>query len=226
MNLIIIGPPGSGKGTQGKLIAERCRILQISTGDILREAVRNGSALGLKAKASMDRGDLVPDEVVIGIIEEWLMQGNYGKGFLLDGFPRTVAQAHALERMLDRRGWAIDHVISIEIEREELIRRLMGRRTCGRCGAMYHALFNPPKKDGICDQCGGSLYQREDDKEETIRSRFDVYSQQTGPVIQYYASKGLVRAINGVGPIDDIFNRILEVMEGREAYAKRGSHPS
>jgi adenylate kinase len=226
VNLIIIGPPGSGKGTQGKLIAERCRIPQISTGDILREAVRNGSALGLKAKASMGRGDLVPDEVVIGIIEERLMQGGCGKGFLLDGFPRTVAQAHALERMLGRRGLAIDHVISIEIEREELIRRLMGRRTCGRCGAMYHALFNPPKKEGICDQCGGSLYQRDDDKEETIRSRFDVYSQQTGPVIQYYASKGLVRAINGVGPIDDIFDRILEVMEGREAYAKRGSHPS
>lgn len=226
MNLIIIGPPGSGKGTQGQRIAERYRIPQISTGDILREAVRNGSALGLKAKASMAQGALVPDEVVIGIIEERLMKGDCGRGFLLDGFPRTVAQANALERMLGRRGLAIDHVISIEIEREELIRRLMGRRTCARCGAMYHILFNPPKKEGICDQCGGSLYQRDDDKEETIRSRLDVYSQQTGPVIQYYASKGLVRAINGIGPIDGIFDRILEVMEGREAYAKRGSHPS
>lgn len=226
MNLIIIGPPGSGKGTQGKLIAERYRIPQISTGDILREAVRNGSALGLKAKASMAKGVLVSDEVVIGIIEERLMKGDCGKGFLLDGFPRTLAQANALERMLGRRGLAIDHVISIEIEREELIKRLMGRRTCGRCGGMYHVLFNPPKKEGVCDQCGGSLYQRDDDKEETIRSRLDVYSQQTGPVIQYYASKGLVRAINGIGPIDGIFGRILEVMEGREAYAKRGSHPS
>ena len=226
MNLIIIGPPGSGKGTQGKLIAERYRIPQISTGDILREAVRNGSALGLKAKASMDKGALVPDEVVIGIIEERLMKGDCGEGFILDGFPRTVAQANALERMLGRRGLAIDHVFSIEIEREELIRRLMGRRTCGGCGAMYHVLFNPPKKEGICDQCGGSLYQRDDDKEGTIRSRLDVYSQQTGPVIQYYASKGLVRAINGIGPIEGIFDRILEVMEGREAYAKRGSHPS
>jgi adenylate kinase len=226
VNLIIIGPPGSGKGTQGKLIAERYRIPQISTGDILREAVRNGSALGLKAKAFMAKGALVPDEVVIGIIEERLLKGDCGKGFILDGFPRTVAQANALERMLGRRGLAIDHVISIEIEREELIRRLMGRRTCGRCGAMYHVLFNPPKKEGICDQCGDSLYQRDDDKEETIRSRLDVYSQQTGPVIQYYASKGLVRAINGIGPIDGIFDRILEVMEGRETYAKRGSHPS
>jgi adenylate kinase len=226
VNLIIIGPPGSGKGTQGKLIAERYRIPQISTGDILREAVRNGSALGLKAKASMAKGALVPDEVVIGIIEERLMKGDCGEGFILDGFPRTVAQANALERMLGRRGLAIDHVFSIEIEREELIRRLMGRRTCGGCGAMYHVLFNPPKKEGICDQCGGSLYQRDDDKEGTIRSRLDVYSQQTGPVIQYYASKGLVRGINGIGPIDGIFDRILEVMEGREAYAKRGSHPS
>lgn len=226
MNLIIIGPPGSGKGTQGKLIAERYRIPQISTGDMLREAVRNGSVLGLKAKTSMAKGALVPDEVVIEIIEERLIKRDCRKGFLLDGFPRTVAQATALERMLGRRGLAIDHVISIEIDREELIRRLMGRRTCGRCGAMYHVLFNPPKKAGMCDQCGGSLYQRDDDEEETIRSRLDVYSQQTGPVIQYYASKGLVRAINGIGPIDGIFDRILEVMEGREAYAKRGSHPS
>ncbi len=224
MNLIIIGPPGSGKGTQGGLVAERYHIPQISTGDILREAVRNGSPLGLKAKAFMVRGELVPDEVVIGIIEDRLMQGDCGKGFLLDGFPRTVAQAEALEEMLGKRGLALDHVINIEIEMEELIRRLMGRRTCSRCGAMYHLLFNPPKKEGICDQCGGSLYERDDDKEETIRSRLDVYSQQTGPVIQYYASQGLVRSINGIGHIDDIFHRILEAIEEREAYAKRGSH--
>jgi adenylate kinase len=226
MNLIVIGPPGSGKGTQGRLIAERYHIPQISTGDILREAVRNGSALGLEAKTSMVRGELVPDEVVIGIIEDRLMQRDCGKGFLLDGFPRTVAQADALERMLGKRGLVIDHVINIEIEMEELVKRLRGRRTCSRCGAMYHLLFNPPKKEGVCDQCGGSLYQRDDDKEETIRSRFEVYSQQTEPVIQYYASKGLVRSINGVGHMDDIFHRILEVIEDREAYAKRRSNPS
>ena len=226
MNLIIIGPPGSGKGTQGGLVAKRYHIPQISTGDILREAVRNGSALGLKAKASMVRGGLVPDEVVIGIIEDRLIQRDCGKGFLLDGFPRTVAQAEALERMLGKRGLALDHVIKIEIEMEELIRRLRGRRTCSRCGAMYHLLSNPPKKEGICDQCGGSLYERDDDKEETIRSRLDVYSQQTEPVIQYYASQGLVRSINGVGHIDDIFHRILEAIEEGEAYAKRGSHRS
>jgi adenylate kinase len=224
MNLIIIGPPGSGKGTQGGLVAERFHIPQIATGDILRDAVRNRSVLGLKANAFMVKGELVPDEVVIGIIEDRLMQRDCAKGFLLDGFPRTVVQAEALEGMLGKRGLALDHVINIEIETGELINRLMGRRTCSRCSTMYHLLFNPPKKEGICDQCGGSLYERDDDKEETIRSRLDVYSQQTGPVIQYYASQGLIRSINGVGHIDDIFHRILEAIEEREAYAKRGSH--
>ncbi len=224
MNLIIIGPPGSGKGTQGGLVAERFHIPQIATGDILRDAVRNRSALGLKANAFMVKGELVPDEVVIGIIEDRLMQRDCAKGFLLDGFPRTVVQAEALEGMLGKRGLALDHVINIEIETGELLKRLMGRRTCNRCSAMYHLLFNPPKKEGICDQCGGSLYERDDDKEETIRSRLDIYSQQTGPVIQYYASQGLIRSINGVGHIDDIFHRILEAIEEREAYAKRGSH--
>ncbi len=226
MNLIIIGPPGSGKGTQGGLVAKRYHVPQISTGDILREAVRNGSVLGLKAKACMVRGGLVPDEVVIGIIEDRLIQRDCRKGFLLDGFPRTVAQAEALERMLGKRGLALDHVINIEIEMEELIRRLRGRRTCSRCGAMYHLLSNPPKKEGVCDQCGGSLYERDDDKEETIRSRLDVYSQQTEPVIQYYATQGLVRSINGIGHIDDIFFRILEAIEEGEDYAKRGSNRS
>lgn len=225
MNLIIMGPPGSGKGTQGKLIAEKYHIPQISTGDILREAISNGLALGLKARAYMARGELVPDEVVIGIIEDRLIQRNYEKGFLLDGFPRTVAQAEALQRMLGKRGLTVDHVINIEIEAEELISRLRGRRTCSKCGAMYHLLFNPPKKDGICDTCGGSLYQRDDDKEETIRSRLDIYSQQTRPVIQYYASQGLLRSIDGVGNIGDIFHRILEKIEYRETYAKRGSYP-
>jgi adenylate kinase len=226
MNVIIMGPPGSGKGTQGKLIAEKYHIPQISTGDILREAVSNGSALGLEAKAYMVRGELVPDEVVIGIFEDRLMQRDCGRGFLLDGFPRTVVQANALERMLGKKGLAIDHVINIETEARELIRRLRGRRTCSKCGAMYHPLSNPPKKEGICDICGGSLYQRDDDKEETIRSRFEVHFHRTEPVIRYYASQEVVRSINGVGNIDDIFHRILEAIEDKETYAKRGSHPS
>jgi len=225
MHVIIMGPPGSGKGTQGKLIAEKYHIPQISTGDILREAVRHGSALGLKAKAYMVRGELVPDEVVIEIIQERVEQRNCERGFLLDGFPRTVAQANALERMLGKRGLGIDHVINMEIETEELIRRLRGRMTCSRCGAMYHLLFTPPKKEGMCDICGDSLYQRDDDKEETIRSRMEVYSHQTGPLIQYYASQGLVRSVNGVGNIDNIFHRILEAIEDGKTYAKRGSNP-
>jgi adenylate kinase len=226
MNVIIMGPPGSGKGTQGGLIAEKYHIPQISTGDILREAISNGSALGLEANSYMVRGELVPDEVVIEIIEERVMGWNCRRGFLLDGFPRTVAQANALERMLGKRGLAIDHVIDIELETKELMRRLRGRRTCSRCAAMFHLVFKPPKKEGICDICGGSLYQRDDDKEETIRSRLEVYSHQTGPVIQFYASQGLVRFINGVGNIDDIFHRIVATIEDRETYAKRGSHPS
>jgi adenylate kinase len=225
MHVIIMGPPGSGKGTQGKLIAEKYHIPQISTGDILREAVRHGSALGLKAKAYMVRGELVPDEVVIEIIQERVEQRNCERGFLLDGFPRTVAQANALERMLGKRGLGIDHVINMEIETEELISRLRGRMTCSRCGAMYHLLFTPPKKEGMCDICGDSLYQRDDDKEETIRSRMEVYSHQTGPLIQYYASQGLVRSVNGVGNIDDIFHRILEAIGDGKTYAKRGSNP-
>jgi adenylate kinase len=226
MNLIIIGPPGSGKGTQGKLIAEKYHIPQISTGDILREAVRDGTALGLRAKAFMGKGGLAPDGMVIGIIEDRLVQRGCVNGFLLDGFPRTVAQAEALERVLGKTGLAIDHVINIEIEREELIRRLMERRTCGKCGAMYHPTFNPPERKGICDKCGAFLYQRDDDREETIRSRLEVYSRQTGPVIQYYAAQGLVRPIHGMGHIDDIFHRIREAIEEKEMYAKRGSNPS
>ncbi len=226
MNVIIMGPPGSGKGTQGKLIADKYHILALSTGDILRETVKKGSVLGLKAKAYMVRGELVPDEVVIGIVEERVRQWNCGRGFLLDGFPRTVVQANALERMMEKMGLAIDHVINIEIEMEELIRRLRGRRTCSRCGAMYHVLFTPPRKDGMCDICGGALYQRDDDKEKAIRSRLQFYSRQTGPVIQYYDAQGLVRSINGVGHIDDIFHRIVEAIERKERYAKRRSHPS
>ncbi len=226
MHVIIMGPPGSGKGTQAKLIAGKYHIPQIATGDILREAVGGGLAPGLETKVYMTRGELVPDEVVIGIIEGRVTQGNCGRGFLLDGFPRTLDQANALEGMLGKRGLTIDHVINIEIEMEELIRRLRGRRTCSKCGAMYHLLFNPPEKEGICDICGGSLYQRDDDKEGTIRSRFEVYSNQTEPVIQYYASQGLVRFINGVGKIDDIFFRIVEAIEDRKKYAKRRSHPS
>ncbi|HIC91085.1 MAG TPA: adenylate kinase [Syntrophaceae bacterium] len=214
MNLILLGGPGAGKGTQAKKLIEKYGIPQISTGDILRAAVKEGTELGLKAKAYMDKGELVPDELVIGIIEERLKQPDCQKGYMLDGFPRTVVQADALDQVLRNMGSKIDHVISIDVDKEELVKRLTGRRTCRQCGAMYHIMFNPPKKEGACDKCDGELYQRDDDNEETVRSRLEVYEKQTFPLIQYYKDKGLLRTIDGIGSIDEIFNRITKILEG------------
>lgn len=213
MNLILLGPPGAGKGTQARMIVERYHIPQISTGDILRTAVKEGTPLGMKAKAFMDQGQLVPDEVVIGIIEERLKEPDCHSGFILDGFPRTFAQAEALQSILNKVGKSIDHAISIEVDPEELVRRLTGRRTCKKCGAMFHLLFHPPKKEGMCDRCGGMLYQREDDKEETIRTRLKEYQKQTAPLIQYYKVKNHFRPIQGVGGKDQIFERIARVLD-------------
>lgn len=212
MNLIMLGPPGSGKGTQAKRLTERFGIPQISTGDILREAVKEGTPLGKEAKRYMDEGKLVPDEVVVGIVRERLKEPDCEKGFILDGFPRTVAQAEALDRILEEMGRKIDHVIDIEVSEDELLKRLTGRRTCKRCGAMYHIIFNPPKRDGICDQCGGELYQRDDDREETIKARLKVYREQTAPLIDYYEKRGLLRRIEGSGKIDEIEERILKAI--------------
>ncbi|HEX15603.1 MAG: adenylate kinase [Deltaproteobacteria bacterium] len=212
MNLIMLGPPGSGKGTQAKRLTERFGIPQISTGDILREAVKEGTPLGKEAKRYMDEGKLVPDEVVVGIVRERLKEPDCEKGFILDGFPRTVAQAEALDRILEEMGRKIDHVIDIEVSEDELLKRLTGRRTCKRCGAMYHIIFNPPKRDGICDQCGGELYQRDDDKEETIKARLKVYREQTAPLIDYYEKRGLLRRIEGSGKIEEIEERILKAI--------------
>ncbi len=215
MNLIFLGPPGSGKGTQAKMLVDKYGIPQISTGDILREAVKEGTPLGKEAKKYMDEGKLVPDEVVVGIVRERLKEPDCTKGFILDGFPRTIPQAEALDKTLREMGKGIDHVLSLEVDREELVRRLSGRRTCKRCGAMYHIIFDPPKKDGVCDRCGGELYQRDDDKEETIRERLRVYEEQTAPLIEYYRKKGLLRPIDGVGKIEEIFARIRETIEGK-----------
>ncbi len=212
MNLIMLGPPGSGKGTQAKRLTERFGIPQISTGDILREAVKEGTPLGKEAKRYMDEGKLVPDEVVVGIVRERLKEPDCEKGFILDGFPRTVAQAEALDQILEEMGRKIDHVIDIEVSEDELLKRLTGRRTCKRCGAMYHIIFNPPKRDGICDQCGGELYQRDDDREETIKARLKVYREQTAPLIDYYEKRGLLRRIEGSGKIDEIEERILKAI--------------
>jgi len=214
MNLILLGPPGAGKGTQAQRIVERYHIPQVSTGDILRTAVKEGTPLGKKAKAFMDQGQLVPDEVVIGIIEGRLRAPDCNPGFILDGFPRTIVQAEALQAILTKMGKSIDHVINIEVYSEELVRRLTGRRTCKNCGAMFHLLFHPPKREGVCDRCGGVLYQREDDKEETIRMRLREYEKQTTPLIQHYQLKNGLRSVQGVGGQDEIFEQIVRLLDG------------
>ncbi|OGP93700.1 MAG: adenylate kinase [Deltaproteobacteria bacterium RBG_16_54_18] len=214
MNLILLGPPGSGKGTQAKKIVERYHIPQISTGDILRAAVKEQTPLGKEAKAYMDQGKLVPDEVVIGIVRDRLKAADCKNGFILDGFPRTVPQAEALAATLQTMNRTIDYVVSIDVNNEELLKRLTGRRTCRGCGAMYHLIFDPPRKEGVCDRCGGELYQRDDDKEETIKERLRVYDAQTAPLIAYYRDKGSLRTIDGVGAMEQIFQAIVKVVEG------------
>jgi adenylate kinase len=213
MDIILLGPPGSGKGTQAQKMVEQYHIPQISTGDILRGAVKEQTPLGVEAKGYMNQGTLVPDEVVVGIVRERLKEPDCKGGFILDGFPRTVPQAEALDSTLGEMQRAIDHVVSIEVPNEELIKRLTGRRTCRNCGAMYHVIFDPPAKEGVCDRCGGELYQRDDDREETIRARLQVYEEQTAPLIAYYRGKRLLRAIAGVGAIEEIFQSIVQAIE-------------
>jgi adenylate kinase len=214
-NLILLGPPGVGKGTQAKLLIERFGIPQISTGDILRAAVKELTPMGVKAKGFMDSGALVPDAVVIGIVEERLAQSDCEKGFILDGFPRTVAQADALSQVLDGMGRAVDHVISLSVEKAELLKRLTGRRACPKCGAVYHIEFAPPKSADRCDACSGELIQREDDKEATILHRLAVYDEQTAPLIAYYSSKGLLRSVDGLGTVEGIQSAILSCIEAK-----------
>jgi adenylate kinase len=212
MNIILLGPPGAGKGTQAKMLVEKYQIPQISTGDILRAAVKEGSPLGKEAKACMDKGELVPDSVVIGIVEERIQQSDCANGYMLDGFPRTVPQAEALDGMLKNLSSQIDHVVSIEVANEELVGRLTGRRTCRDCGAGFHVMFDPPEKEGVCDKCGGELYQRDDDNVETVTSRLEVYESQTLPLIDYYTAQGKIRPIDGVGDIKEIFGRVTQVL--------------
>ena len=213
MNIILLGPPGAGKGTQAKMMIDRYRIPQISTGDILRAALKERTPLGLKAKEYMDKGLLVPDEVVIDIIQARLKEADCRDGYILDGFPRTVAQAQALDKVLSAMNSGIDHVISIDVDKGELIKRLTGRRTCRQCGRGYHAIFDPPLNKGLCDKCQGELYQRDDDNEDTVRNRLEVYDSQTFPLIQYYKEKNLVRSIDGQGGIQQIFDRIVQVLK-------------
>ncbi len=212
MNIILLGPPGAGKGTQAKRLTEKYGIPQISTGDMLRAALKDGAPLGLEAKKYMDRGALVPDSVVIGLVKDRIQKPDCARGYMLDGFPRNVSQAEALDGMLNGLGQKTDDVICIEVPSSELIARLTGRRTCRNCGNGFHVMFDPPKKDGICDRCGGELYQRDDDNEATVSSRLKTYEDQTKPLIDYYTRQGKLRRIDGVGSMDAIFDRVKAVL--------------
>jgi adenylate kinase len=211
-NLVLLGAPGAGKGTQAKMLAGKYGILHISTGDILRENVSNNTELGKKAKEYMDKGELVPDTVLIGIIRDRLSKPDTDNGFLLDGYPRTIPQAEALDNIFGQLGKRLDAVIDIEVPDDELVARLAGRRMC-KCGASYHVKFNPPKKDGMCDVCSGELYQRDDDTESSVKTRLVAYYNQTHPLIDYYSDKGLLRTVSGTRGIEDIFGEITVVIE-------------
>ncbi|MBI2080879.1 MAG: adenylate kinase [candidate division NC10 bacterium] len=212
MRLILLGPPGAGKGTQAQRLTEKLGIPQVSTGDMLRAAVAAGTPLGREAKAYMDRGALVPDGVVIGIIRERLKAPDCARGYILDGFPRTVAQAEALGETLEAMGTPLTAVLSLTVDPEELVRRLAGRRSCGSCGAAYHLDTAPPRRPGRCDRCGGELFQREDDREETIRKRLAVYRDQTAPLVVYYRGRGLLKEVDGRGEIADVFARVCRLL--------------
>jgi adenylate kinase len=212
MRLIMLGPPGAGKGTQAKTLAAQLGVPQISTGDLLRAAVAAGTELGRQAKARMDAGELVPDELVVAMVRERLRQDECRPGFILDGFPRSLPQAGALDEMLRREGLGLDWVLSIEVGEEEVLRRLGGRRNCPACGAMYHVEFNPPRHEGVCDKCGGKLVIRDDDNEATIRNRMKVYRQQTEPLKEYYRGKGLLAEVNGTGTPEEIGKRLRQAL--------------
>lgn len=215
VNLIFLGPPGAGKGTQANLLVRQYGIPQISTGDILRSAVANQTVMGVRAKSYMDAGLLVPDEVVVGIVNERLACDDCRSGFILDGFPRTVAQADALGVMLGGAGRSIEHVVSFEVDYAVLLGRLTGRRMCKECGRGFHVVYDRSSVEGRCDACGGELYQRDDDKEETIRRRLDVYDEQTVPLKQYYERASLLRRVDALGSIEAVFQSIQNILASR-----------
>jgi adenylate kinase len=217
MRVVLVGAPGAGKGTQAKYIARHFDIPAISTGDIFRANLAAKTDLGLEAKRYMDAGDLVPDEVTIGIVRDRLAQDDVDGGFLLDGFPRTVPQAEALNAMLAELGKPLDVVLELQVDDEEVIRRLSGRRTCRTCGHIWHLEFDPPKTEGVCDIDGGELFQRDDDKPETIQRRLDVYNEQTAPLVEFYTDLGLLSSIQALGKVDEITKRAIAALE-----AKRG----
>ncbi|OFV27869.1 adenylate kinase [Staphylococcus sp. HMSC14D01] len=213
MNIILMGLPGAGKGTQASEIVKKFPIPHISTGDMFRKAIKDETDLGKKAKSYMDRGELVPDEVTVGIVKERISEDDAKKGFLLDGFPRTIDQAEALNDIMSELGRNIDAVINIEVPEEELMNRLTGRRICEKCGTTYHLVFNPPKVDGICDIDGGKLYQREDDNPETVSNRLNVNVKQSKPILEYYNEKGVLKNIDGAKDIDDVTKDVIDILD-------------
>ena len=213
MRIVLLGPPGVGKGTQASNIVKKYNIPHISTGDIFRANIKEGTELGITAKAYMDKGLLVPDNLVVSIVKDRLTKDDCANGYLLDGFPRTVDQAEALDRELEEMGIKLDKVVNIDADKDVLINRAIGRRICRTCGATYHVNNNPPKVDGICDLDGGELYQRDDDTVETVTTRIQVYQDQTQPLIDYYRNQGLILDIDGTKAIEDIFNTIVNVLE-------------
>lgn len=208
-NLVFLGPPGAGKGTQAKRLAKDLNLLHLSTGDILREAVRNQTQLGKKAKDFMDRGELVPDDLIVALIEEVMPEEG---GVVLDGFPRTIAQAQALEEMLARKGLRLDGVVLFEVPDEVVVERLSGRRICPKCGAVYHVKTNPPKEDQLCDNCGAELIQREDDREDVVRRRLEVYRRQTSPLVEYYERKGILIKLDASKEIEEVYRDLRKVV--------------
>ena len=213
MNTILMGLPGAGKGTQASEIVKKFPIPHISTGDMFRKAIKDETDLGKEAKSYMDRGELVPDEVTVGIVKERISEDDAKKGFLLDGFPRTIDQAEALNDIMSELGRNIDAVINIEVPEEELMNRLTGRRICEKCGTTYHLVFNPPKVDGICDIDGGKLYQREDDNPETVSNRLNVNVKQSKPILEYYNEKGVLKNIDGAKDIDDVTKDVIDILD-------------
>jgi adenylate kinase len=215
MNIILLGPPGAGKGTQAQRLQAERGMVQLSTGDMLRAAVASGSELGKKAKGIMEKGELVPDALMVGLIEDRIAQPDAAKGFILDGFPRTEAQAKALDEMLARAGRKLDRVVEMEVDEKALTERIVGRFTCARCGAGYHDKFKRPKVDGVCDVCGGKEFtRRKDDNAETMKTRMAAYRAQTEPLLPYYRARGVLRTVDGMAPMDEVYRQISGVLSG------------
>ena len=212
MRVVLVGPPGAGKGTQAQFLASHLSIPKISTGDIFRDNVSHGTALGHRAQAYMERGDLVPDEVTIAMVTDRLADDDAQAGFLLDGFPRNVPQAETLKKLLTSWETRLDVVLELVVDDDEVVRRLSGRRGCRRCGRIWHVVFDPPVEPGICDDCRGELFQRDDDREETIRHRLEVYQQQTTPLVSFYADEGTLLGLDATGPVDEITERALSAL--------------